>query len=65
MFLFSIKVRKIVFFFNPYDNDELKQLLNKLIDFNKPLVFGVSFGYFCVYFSSIENVEILNNDFRA
>ena len=43
---------KIVLYSNPYDNDELKLLLDKVLDFNEPLLFGVSFRYFSVYFKT-------------
>ena len=41
---------KIVLFSNPYENDELKHLLDKVLDFNKPLLFGVSFSNFLFTF---------------
>ena len=33
---------KIILFSNPDENEKLKQMLNKLIDFTQPLLFGVS-----------------------
>ena len=54
---------KIIIFSHPYKNDELKHLLDKVLDFNKPLLFGVSFSYFCVYFSFIDNLKIVNKWF--
>ena len=52
---------KIVLFSNPYDNDELKPLLDKVLDFNRPLLFGGSFSYFLIYFKT----AVLKDNFNT